>query len=134
MNHPKDATSMLCLSRDHSKRVVDENYGPRPDGAEYNKCPLSWIQAVRDELDELEVEIAAGNPNMAGEFGDVQQNLFHVAYLAGIDPVAATLATLRKVTARMDYINAHSTPEERKDYTVRQRLWDTCKQLEKDNK
>lgn len=75
------------------------------------KCPYvpltitDWVDAVQNELNELREAIEADH-GVEDELGDVLVNLRMVARLRGIRPDVAERASLRKVHARYDYIDA----------------------------
>lgn len=81
--------------------------------------PVPVIAKIREELDELEAEIAEGTPSPAApdEFGDVLFALANLARHLRLDPEAALHRTNEKFRRRFDYIERMlaeigRTPEE----------------------
>ncbi len=67
--------------------------------------PLAVIAKTREELDELEIELNAGNrDNIHGEIGDVFFNLINLARHFDIDAEAAIRSTNEKFLKRFTHI------------------------------
>jgi XTP/dITP diphosphohydrolase len=73
-------------------------------GFDWERREDVWAK-VREEAEEFEAEIAAGdNDRATGEFGDLMFALINAARLYGIDPEAALERTNRKFIARFGHM------------------------------
>ncbi len=100
--------------------------------------PHEVFAKIREELDELEAEIAGGEPpeRIAEELGDV---LFTVTRLAGFvdqDPEAIMRAAQRKFTGRFKYMEARLREAGRRvsdaSMDELEELWHAAKRAERD--
>jgi len=97
--------------------------------------PLPVLVKLREEISELEVEIARQNPEaMLAEFGDVLFSCVNLARHLNIDPESALRAANRKFEQR--FRNMETLAVERKlslpsmDMEALDRLWNEIKALE----
>jgi len=98
----------------------------------------SLFAKVREELDELEAEIAGGEPpeRIADELGDVLFTVVRLADFAKQDPEAAMREAQRKFTRRFKYMEARLNDDGRhvSDASMDEleTLWCAAKQAERD--
>lgn len=97
----------------------------------------SLFAKVREELDELEAEIAGGEPpeRIADELGDVLFTVVRLADFAKQDPEAAMRGAQRKFTRRFKYMEAylHADGRHVSDASMDEleALWRAAKQAER---
>ncbi|MFP3920272.1 MAG: nucleoside triphosphate pyrophosphohydrolase [Dichotomicrobium sp.] len=91
---------------------------------------------IREELDELEAEIASGQKQerITEEFGDVLFTIARLGDFAGADPETAMRGAQRKFTRRFQYMEARLREQGRdmKDVPMDEleRLWSAAKRAE----
>ena len=103
-------------------------------GFDWTEVTEAW-QKVREEVDEVEVEINKGNPNIAGikdELGDVFFALVNVARFYKIEPEEAVYGANQKFYRRFSYIENCVRKEGKvfSDYSLAEldRFWDEAKE------
>ncbi len=83
-------------------------------GFDWEKKEDIWDK-VREEIGELETEIASGDaPRSSEEFGDVMFALVNVARAYGIDPEAALEGCNKRFIARFNYMEQQTVDSGRK--------------------
>jgi nucleoside triphosphate diphosphatase len=98
--------------------------------------PLAVLNKIREEADEIEAELAAGNRSTAaGEVGDLLFAVVNLARHLGADPEAILRATNRKFERRFAAIEQAlaargKTPNEA-TLAEMDALWDAAKNVEK---
>ena len=90
------------------------------------------LKKVREELDELEVELRKGDSNAsAEELGDFLFSVINAARLYKINPDTSLELTNRKFIQRFNYIEQHSIKEGRqlREMSLEEmdRLWNEAK-------
>ena len=93
-------------------------------------------QKVREELGELEVEVARKDQErMEEEFGDFMFAMINAARLYGINPEDALEKSNKKFIRRFSYVekNAHETERNLSDMTLEEmdEYWNEAKAMEK---
>jgi uncharacterized protein YabN with tetrapyrrole methylase and pyrophosphatase domain len=94
---------------------------------------------VREELDELEVEVKAGDKDkMEDELGDFLFSLINMARLYDIDAEAALARTNLKFIRRFNYLEEQTMMKGRSlhDMSLKEmnEIWDTAKEIERAQK
>lgn len=69
------------------------------------------LDKVREELDELETEVADQSNNIEAEFGDVMFSMINYARFIGINPETALERTNKKFIKRFQYMEEHIKKE-----------------------
>lgn len=103
------AEALMNKARELDRRRIAKGYGPRRSPGVCK--PSAWLEAVRDELREVEVEMLLNSDDTKAtraEIGDVLANVVQLALVLGItDPLEAAVETCDKVQGRLDYVEAH---------------------------
>jgi XTP/dITP diphosphohydrolase len=107
----------------------------RSMGFDWEERTQVW-EKVREELDELKVEIEAMDKDKTeAEFGDLLFSIINAGRLYGIDPENALERTNRKFISRFNYLESKTiaTGKDLKQMTLAQmeEIWEEAKQLEK---
>jgi XTP/dITP diphosphohydrolase len=97
--------------------------------------PEQVFEKVKEELDELRVEVAAGNGDkIESEFGDVLFSMINYARFLGVNPENALERTNKKFIKRFQYLekSAKKMGKDLKDMTLAEMdvFWNQAKSNE----
>ena len=117
-----------------ASRIQDKVKGVGFDWEE----PRQVWDKVQEELQELQVEVAAGNQDkMEAEFGDLMFSLVNAARLYDINPENALERTNRKFMSRFNYLESKTITigKDLKEMTLAEMdvIWEEAKKRERKN-